>query len=142
MLTSLKVVRIAAVDCDCTRRSATRWRRRDIGTRCSARGPVGIWAARGADGLACGVGCAWAWVLEEAATTSPLVTRPSRPLPATFDVSTPCSAAILRAAGEAAPAAAEGAGATGAAGAEAPEAPVFAGVDWACACAGGAARLS
>ena len=30
-------VRIAAVDCDCTRRSATRWRRRDMGTRCSGR---------------------------------------------------------------------------------------------------------
>ena len=37
MLTSLKVVRIAAVDCDCTSRSATRARRRDIGTRCSGR---------------------------------------------------------------------------------------------------------
>ena len=39
MLTSLNVVRIAAVDCDCTRRSATRWRSRDIGTRCSGRAP-------------------------------------------------------------------------------------------------------
>ena len=39
MLTSLNVVRIAAVDCDCTRRSATRWRSRDIGTRCSGRLP-------------------------------------------------------------------------------------------------------
>src|SRR5713226_8867450 len=37
MPTSLNVVRIAAVCCDCTRRSATRWRRRDIGTRCSGR---------------------------------------------------------------------------------------------------------
>src|SRR5205823_12671314 len=40
ILTSLKVVRIAAVDCDCTRRSATRWRKRDIGTRCSGRAPA------------------------------------------------------------------------------------------------------
>jgi hypothetical protein len=37
MFTSLKVVRMALVDCDCTRRSATRARRRDIGTRCSGR---------------------------------------------------------------------------------------------------------
>ena len=39
MLTSLNVVRIAAVDCDWSRRSATRWRSRDIGTRCSGRSP-------------------------------------------------------------------------------------------------------
>src|ERR1044071_1022739 len=39
MFTSLNVVRIAAVDCDCSRRSATRWRSRDIGTRCSGRAP-------------------------------------------------------------------------------------------------------
>jgi len=41
MFTSLKVVRIAAVDCDWMRRSAMRWRRRDIGTRWSVRTPVG-----------------------------------------------------------------------------------------------------
>src|SRR5204863_284083 len=39
MLTSLKVVRIALVACDCSRRSATRARRRLIGTRCSGRSP-------------------------------------------------------------------------------------------------------
>src|SRR5216683_2205410 len=37
ILTSLKVVRIAAVDCDCTRRSAMRARSRLIGTRCGHR---------------------------------------------------------------------------------------------------------
>src|SRR5204863_5934131 len=52
MLTSLKVVRIAAVDCDCTRRSATRWRSRDIGTRCSGRRDAGLYSA-----LAGGAGC-------------------------------------------------------------------------------------
>src|SRR5256885_4724459 len=40
---SLKVLRIAAVDCDCTRRSAMRARRRDIGTRCSGR-PERSWS--------------------------------------------------------------------------------------------------
>src|SRR2546422_1937725 len=39
MLTSLNVVRMAAVDCDCTRRSAMRARKRLIGTRCSGRFP-------------------------------------------------------------------------------------------------------
>ena len=46
MLTSLKVVSIAAVDCDCTSRSAMRARSRDIRTRRSGRSPV---AAGGAD---------------------------------------------------------------------------------------------
>src|SRR5207253_5252700 len=59
MLTSLNVVRIAAVDCDCTRRSATRWRKRDIGTRCSGRAPnAGGGETGGVEGLALGVdGC-------------------------------------------------------------------------------------
>ena len=39
MFTSLNVVRMALVDCDCSRRSATRARRRLIGTRCSGRSP-------------------------------------------------------------------------------------------------------
>ena len=39
MLTSLNVVRMALVDCDCSSRSATRARRRLIGTRCSGRSP-------------------------------------------------------------------------------------------------------
>src|SRR5438045_2093244 len=94
MLTSLKVVRMAAVDCDCTRRSATRARRRDIGTRCSVRLPVGIWIA-GAGFAAAGAGA------EPADIMSPLVTRPSRPLPAICEVSTPFSAAIFFAAGDA-----------------------------------------
>lgn len=50
MFTSLNVVRIALVDCDCSRRSATRARRRVMGTRCSGRSP-----SLGAAGLAtCG----------------------------------------------------------------------------------------
>jgi hypothetical protein len=39
MFTSLKVVRMALVDCDCSRRSAIRARRRLIGTRSSGRSP-------------------------------------------------------------------------------------------------------
>ena len=39
MFTSLNVVRIALVDCDCSSRSAMRARRRLIGTRCSGRSP-------------------------------------------------------------------------------------------------------
>ncbi len=39
MFTSLNVVRMALVDCDCSRRSAIRARRRLIGTRCSGRSP-------------------------------------------------------------------------------------------------------
>src|SRR6218665_3528967 len=39
MFTSLNVVRMALVDCDCSRRSATRARRRLIATRCSGRSP-------------------------------------------------------------------------------------------------------
>src|SRR3954466_8655140 len=50
MFASLKVVRIAAVDCDCTRRSATRWRNRDIGTRCSGRHPADGRVVTGGDG--------------------------------------------------------------------------------------------
>jgi len=50
MFTSLNVVRIAAVDCDCTRRSATRWRSRDIGTRCSGRPESSLSALTGAGG--------------------------------------------------------------------------------------------
>ncbi len=37
MFTSLNVVRIALLACDCSSRSATRARSRLIGTRCSAR---------------------------------------------------------------------------------------------------------
>ncbi len=123
MLTSLNVVRMALVACDCSRRSATRARRRDIGTRCSVRGaastPVGgigndtvaaAGAATGPDGAA-----AFGW----AATASSLVTRPPRPLPATSAAATPFSSRILRAAGLAVPAGAAAAGAEAAAGAAA-----------------------
>ena len=89
MLTSLNVVRMAAVDCDCTSRSATRWRRRDI-----ERAALGGWPAptgRSAPSLpaapaAGGRPAASAPGLAPAhrrdrADTSPLVTRPSRPVP-------------------------------------------------------------
>src|SRR6266850_7067464 len=96
MLTSLNVVRIAAVDCDCTRRSATRWRSRDIGTRCSGRSPdirsTFAGEGNGAAGLgACGA-CSFT-------TTSSLVTRPPRPLPLICAVSRSLSAAIFLAEG-------------------------------------------
>src|SRR5712692_7928843 len=131
MLTSLKVVRMAAVDCDCTSRSAMRWRSRDIGTRCSVRSPVGIWMGNGA-------GFAAAGSVDispvRAPSTSPLVTRPSRPVPCTVAVSMPFSAAIFAADGEAAFAAAGAA-------AGAPWAPAFAGVT-ACFSAAGAGTLA
>src|SRR5262245_58228193 len=98
MLTSLKVVRMAAVDCDWMRRSATRWRRRVMGTRCSAREPAGMETGAGAGLVAAGD-----WLPADAGTdveaapltTSAFVTRPSRPVPCTVEVSTPFSAAIF-----------------------------------------------
>src|SRR5436190_12821083 len=107
MFTSLKVVRIAAVDCDCTSRSATRWRRRDIATRCSGRAPStgdagGGQALVGAgDAGATGPGLATSAFASIAAATSPLVIRPPRPVPETSPASIFCSAIILRAAGSA-----------------------------------------
>src|SRR6266545_1065535 len=132
MFTSLNVVRIAAVDCDCTSRSATRCRSRDIGTRCSGRAPqaagsliAGAWNGAGAGARAAGAsavaGAAAGTALSPAraaptARTSPLVTRPPRPVPATSPGLRFCSAISLRAAGNA-PAAACGVAVT--AGAEA-----------------------
>src|SRR5574340_680742 len=120
MLTSLKVVRIAADDCDSTSRSAIRARSRDMGTRCSGRAPCagtgtgGIGAlARGSeitggDGsvivFAAGAALAAADAVARepiACTTSPLVMRPPRPVPATLVGSIPCSTIILRADGKA-----------------------------------------
>ena len=109
MLTSLNVVRMAAVDCDCTRRSATRWRSRDIGTRCSGRSAStdrsigaltsGSAGPRGAgDGAAAGAG-ARAAPPSAALITSPLVMRPSRPVPVTCPAAMPLSAIIFAAAG-------------------------------------------
>ena len=92
MLTSLKVVRMALVDCDCSRRSAMRARRRLIGTRCSGRSPRSACARRGdlrqrlaparparRSGAARRAGLA---PPASAPSTSPLVTRPSLPVPA------------------------------------------------------------
>ena len=130
MFTSLNVVRMALVLCDCTRRSAMRARRRDIGTRCSGRSPrlsplgaatlgssLGAGAAAGA---ALGAGAA-AGGEARAPRTSPLVTRPSLPVPGTEPVARLLSAISLAAAGMAmsplltAGAAAAGAGTTAAA---------------------------
>src|SRR5437867_2646295 len=102
MFTSLNVVRMAAVDCDCTRRSAMRWRRRDMATRCSWRAPGATGGRREAEGAGADAGGFVAGALA-APTTSAFVTRPSRPVPATLAVSTPFSAAILAAAGDGAP---------------------------------------
>ena len=106
MLTSLNVVRMAAVDCDCSRRSATRWRRRDIGTRCSGRDPAATGTettggATGAGALATGAAAVWPASARAsmAVMTSPFVTRPPRPVPSTLEGWTPWSAIILRAAG-------------------------------------------
>ena len=131
MFTSLKVVRMAAVDCDCTRRSATRARKRLIGTRCSVRSPTMASTFTGAAGwdragragaaeippappLSKGGGEAGRW---PASSTSALVTRPPRPEPSMPAASMPFSAISLRAAGPAgAVAAAAGADLAGAAG--------------------------
>ncbi|MCY1232469.1 hypothetical protein D9M72_449610 [compost metagenome] len=117
MLTSLKVVRMALVDCDCSRRSAIRARRRLIGTRSSGRSPsaakstgaetccsAGLAAAGAGAALAAGAAGAAA-----AASASPLVMRPSLPVPATWPADRPASAISLAADGIATPPAAAGA---------------------------------
>src|SRR5882762_6269494 len=134
MLTSLNVVRMAAVDCDCTSRSATRWRSRDIGTRCSAR-PASIDRSTGARtsgsaafaGVGAAAGCVGGGGALAgaccAASTSPLVMRPSRPVPATWAGLIPASARSFAAAGIATgPAAATAGAAAGLLGAAAPAA--------------------
>src|SRR5438094_146176 len=98
MLTSLNVVRMAAVDWDCTSRSATRWRRRDIGTRCSGRAPSAGDQGTVGEGGAFAAGAAR---FSTAVRTSPLVTRPPRPVPVTSAGWMLWSAIILRAAGSA-----------------------------------------
>ena len=126
MFTSLNVVRMALDDCDCNSRSATRARRRLMGTRCSGRSPR--------SGLATGA-VTWGSTLvgtpvgitaavdctppATAASTSPLVTRPSLPVPATAPTDRLLSASSLAAAGMATlplapPAATAAAAATGA----------------------------
>src|SRR5450830_1569520 len=111
MLTSLNVVKIALVDCDWTRRSAIRARKRLIGTRSSGRLPrlarlATAGAATccraglaGAAGAAKGAGAAGLTPPAMAPITSPLVTRPSLPVPATSVADIEFSASILAAAG-------------------------------------------
>src|SRR2546423_6241797 len=104
---------MAAVDCDCTSRSATRCRRRDIATRCSGRAPCtgalggGLAVAGAGDEGGTGAALATSAFASIAAATSPLVIRPPRPLPETSPAPMFCSAIILRAAGNAAGAAEE-----------------------------------
>src|ERR1700677_3122888 len=86
MSTSLKVVSWAAVFWDSFRRSAMVLRSRDIGTRSSRSG----WA-RGPDGAAT-AGAGLAARDSRASNISPLLPRPSRPLPATDAVGMPDSA--------------------------------------------------
>ena len=117
MLTSLKVVRMALVDCDCTRRSAMRARRRDIGTRCSGRSPrfipvgadtvgsgLATAATTGAATAGAGAALGAAAPAATAPSTSPLVTRPSLPVPGTEPDARLLSAISLAAAGMATPA--------------------------------------
>src|SRR5436305_1288753 len=113
MLTSLKVVRMALVDCDCNTRSATRARRRLMGTRCSGRPSTLVAAAAAATdgnsvfgppvGAATGARAGLA-PTATAASTSPLVTRPSLPVPGTEPEARLLSAMSLVAAGMAMPA--------------------------------------
>src|SRR5689334_15413017 len=96
MLTSLKVVSIAAVDWDCTNRSAMRALSRDIRTRRSVRSPAGAeretgWVStrrlegaglgEGVDGAGETGGAGGAALCSTYADTSSLVIRPPRPVP-------------------------------------------------------------
>ena len=108
MFTSLKVVRMALVACDCSRRSATRARRRVMGTRCSGRlprsGAAGpLTCGRLAVGTPVGMDAGLA-PPATAPSTSPLVTRPSLPVPGTLPAGRLLSAMSLAAAGMAMPA--------------------------------------
>ncbi|OIQ68793.1 hypothetical protein GALL_496100 [mine drainage metagenome] len=117
ILISLKVVKMALVDCDCNKRSATRARRRLIGTRCSslpvkasARGLAGVdtWGKKWVEGLSTVALSATTLGASAkpatAARTSPLVTRPSLPVPVTEPAASLLSAMSLAAAGMVMPA--------------------------------------
>src|ERR1700712_5329598 len=109
MFTSLKVVRIALVDCDWTRRSAMRARRRLIATRCSGRSPsdaaggaetLGNGALAAGAGAAAGAFAAGGFTPASIApSTSPFNTRPSLPVPGTEPEARLLSAMILAADG-------------------------------------------
>ena len=119
MLISLKVVRIALVDCDCSRRSAIRGHAGGSSERAargdhsghSARLPAGALPLEATEVVGAPVGIATAaatgFVAAPDATapsTSPLVTRPSLPEPATDPAARLLSAISLAAAGMATPA--------------------------------------
>ena len=123
MLTSLKVVKMALVDCDCKRRSAMRARRRLMGTRCSGRSPRSAAftgdATLGKEVVGAPVGIALAATdliatAAVAAKTSPLVTRPSLPVPGTVPAARLLSAISLAAEGIGTPAIEPPVAATGA----------------------------
>ena len=119
MFTSLNVVRIALVAWDCSSRSATRARKRDIGTRCSGRSArfmlTGGATAGSAAGCPVGAGALVAGAGRAAATsTSPFVMRPSLPVPVTEPGAMPWSAISFAAAGIATPPLADAGAAAGA----------------------------
>ena len=93
ILTSLNVVNIALLAWDSSKRSAIRARKRLIGTRSSGRLPIGIGVLGNVAAFA---------PPATALSASPLVTRPSRPEPATWSALRLCSARIFVAEGAAA----------------------------------------
>src|SRR5579859_211364 len=100
MSTSLKVVSMAAVFWASLRRRAIVARSRVMRTRSSraaSSGGDGARTATAAAGCATGSGCAAARSM--AASMSPLVRRPSLPVPGTVEASRPLSAASFRTAG-------------------------------------------
>ena len=106
MLSSLKVVRIAAVCWACTSLSAIRERSRDIGSRRSLRsapppaGGAGAFAGSGA--FVCfgsGFSAAAAFCVSMNSSTSPLVSLPPLPVPLIFEGSRSFSSTSLRTAG-------------------------------------------
>ena len=116
MFTSLKVVRMALLACDCSRRSAMRARRRVMATRSSGRSPrsgagagacgrmaagtpVGMDAAEDGWGAETAAAAGAVFACATAASTSPLVMRPSLPVPATALAVSPCSDMSFAAAG-------------------------------------------
>ena len=106
MSTSLKVVSIAAVFCASFRRRAMVSLSLDIFTRSSRAPSAGAVAGRAAGAGAGGITKGFASAMEAAAgfsswaMTSPLVTRPSLPVPGMPAASSLFSAAILRTAGD------------------------------------------
>ncbi len=97
MSTSLKVVSMAAVFCASFRRRAMVWRSRVILTRSSrAASSAGDGARTCTAAAVAATGVGGAAARSIAASMSPLVTRPSLPVPGTVDASSPDSVESLR----------------------------------------------